>query len=151
MKIVFSLLAAALIGAGAYYALTRPAAPVYVEKREASGNPILGIAASSDDPYDQLITFDGETFVPEDITIKKGARVRFLNASDDEVWPASAVHPTHSIYPEKRAEDCLGSAFDACRGLKKGEFFAYTFNYTGEWRFHDHIRAYHTGSVTVTE
>lgn len=138
-----------LVGVGLIF--LRPSAPGYSERSEATGNPQVGVAASSSDPFDALITFTGEAFEPAELTIKKGTRVRFLNASDTVTWPASAVHPTHSLYPEKRAEDCLGSAFDACRELNKGEFFDYTFNYTGEWRYHDHSHAYYTGAVLVTE
>lgn len=151
MKMAFGLLGAIVLAAGAFMLLNREAPAPYVELREDSGNPVVGAAASSSDPFDTTITFTGDAYEPEDLTVQKGTRVRFLNASDQETWPAGAVHPTHSIYPEKRAEDCLGSAFDACRGLKKGEFFDYTFNYVGEWRFHDHLRAYYTGAVTVTE
>lgn len=131
--------------------LQRNDAPAYVETTEASGNPRVGDAASLTEPFDATITFTGEKYEPSELTIQKGARVRFLNASDVETWPAAAAHPTHSIYPEKRAGDCLGSAFDACRNIKKGEAFDYTFNYVGEWRYHDHSHAYYTGSIIVTE
>jgi plastocyanin len=151
MKIAFPLLAIGLLVAGGYFFMNKAPSPAYVERSEAPGKPVVGKAEDSQDPFDITIIFTGEVFEPSELTVTKGTRVRFLNDSEDEVWPAGAVHPTHSLYPEKRPEDCLGSAFDACRGLKKGEFFDYTFNYTGEWRYHDHIRAYYTGVITVTE
>lgn len=152
MKIALGLLAAAALVGGAFILFTNETPPRYVERQGAPGNPVVGLAASSDDPFDATITFTGEAYEPAELTVTKGTRVRFINASDDtETWPASAVHPTHSLYPEKRAEDCLGSSFDACRNLKKGEFFDYTFNFTGEWRYHDHAHAYYTGSIIVTE
>lgn len=116
-----------------------------------NGNPVIGSVDADADTYDIVVRFDGELFDPKNIEVQKGTRVRFLNESDTDVWPASAVHPTHSVYPEKSESNCLGSSFDSCRGLKKGEFFDFTFDYPGEWRYHDHIRAYKTGSVTVTE
>lgn len=98
-----------------------------------------------------VITFTDAGFVPSSVTVKKGQTVRWMNNSGAEVWPASAVHPTHSIYPQKSASDCLGSSFDACKGLKKGEAWDFTFNYVGAWRFHDHLHASKTGVVNVTE
>lgn len=98
-----------------------------------------------------VITYTDAGFVPSSVAIKKGQTVRWENNSGSKVWPASAVHPTHSVYPQKSASDCLGSTFDACKGLQKGESWDFTFNNVGEWRFHDHLHAYNTGSVTVTE
>lgn len=98
------------------------------------------------------IAFTDEGFVPREVFIKRGDIVRFTNESKTlESWPASAVHPTHSIYPEKTKGDCLGSAFDACRGLKPGESWDFRFTEVGEWRFHDHIHASKTGVVTVSQ
>ena len=98
-----------------------------------------------------VITFTDAGFEPSQVTIKKGETVRWMNNSGSKVWPASAVHPTHSIYPQKSASDCLGSSFDSCRGLAKGEVWDFTFNNAGTWKFHDHLHASKTGSVTVTE
>lgn len=98
------------------------------------------------------ISYTNEGYSPSEVDIKVGDTVRFSNdSSDQETWPASAVHPTHSIYPEKNEDDCLGSSFDACRGLKPGESWEFTFNEIGEWRFHDHIHASKTGVVNVSE
>lgn len=99
-----------------------------------------------------VISYTNEGYASSTVNIKKGETVRFMNDStDQETWPASAVHPTHSIYPGKTDNDCLGSSFDACRGLKPGESWDFTFNEVGEWRFHDHIHAAKTGVVNVSE
>ncbi len=105
------------------------------------------------DSYDALISYTEEGYSPSSVTITKGQSVRWTNdaTTDVETWPASAVHPTHSIYPETTGDDCLGSAFDACRGLKKGGVWQFTFNEVGEWRFHDHLHPSKTGVVIVTE
>lgn len=118
---------------------------------QTDGRPEVGRAADGTGSYDVLVTFDGETFSPSELEVEKGTRVRFLNESDIEVWPASAVHPTHSIYPEKDDSNCLGSSFDSCKRMVRGEYFDFTFAYAGEWRYHDHIIAYKTGVVLVTE
>lgn len=118
---------------------------------ELPGKGIVGNVTSDIDQFDITIEYTKDGFVPRDVSIAQGTRVRFLNTSDEETWPASGIHPTHSLYPEKESTDCLGSSFDSCAALKNGEFFDFTFYYTGEWRYHDHIHAYQTGSITVTQ
>jgi plastocyanin len=133
------------------YLTRQNSAPIYNEPKAAPGMGITGAAEDGTDSYDIEIVFDGETFTPSELTIKKGQRIRFFNGSTIDIWPASGVHPTHTLYPEKESTDCLGSSFDACRNLAPGDFFDFTFNYVGEWRYHDHSHAYYTGSITVTE
>lgn len=125
-------------------------APTYQPSNaELPGKGVVGNAESDVDPFDTLIEYTDDGFKPRNITTTEGTRVRFLNTSSEETWPASGIHPTHSLYPEKESTDCLGSSFDSCRALQNGEFFDYTFYYEGEWRYHDHIHAYQTGSITV--
>ena len=63
------------------------------------------------------------------------------------------MHPTHKVYPGSDIEKC-GTAeesniFDACRGLKEGESYEFTFNEKGSWRYHDHLNIKNTGSIIV--
>ena len=118
--------------------------------QEMPGRGVTGTAASDTDPFDVTITYTDEGYAPSDITVTKGTRVRFINASNEPTWPASGVHPTHSLYPEKESADCLGSSFDSCRPLQPGEFYDFTFYYEGRWPYHDHLAAYNSGSITVT-
>lgn len=97
------------------------------------------------------ISYTENGYEPAEVTIKKGQAVRWVNNSSAEMWPASAVHPTHSIYPQKSDSDCLGSSFDACRRMSPGESYEFTFNERGDWKFHDHVRPSKTGIVHVTE
>lgn len=86
-------------------------------------------------------------FFPASIMVKKGTTVIFLNGRGSDVWPASAMHPTHALYPTKGG--CIGSAFDACRALKTGESWSFTFNIAGTWKYHDHLNPKSFGSITV--
>lgn len=100
-----------------------------------------------------VITFDGEAYSPREVTINRGQTVTFTNQSEKRTWPASAVHPTHTVYPGSSIQKC-GTAdadmiFDACRELQEGESWSFTFTETGEWRYHDHLNASITGSITV--
>ena len=110
-----------------------------------------------DPEFHALISYTDEGFVPESVNIERGQTVRFVNNASAETgtWPASAVHPTHTIYPGSGISKCdtseQSSIFDACRELQPGEFWEFTFTEAGEWRYHDHTHAYHTGAVIVAE
>lgn len=82
-------------------------------------------------------TNDGYT--PKDVTINKGDIVSFVNESDEYHWPASDLHPTHGVYPE----------FDPLRPVAPGEEWKFKFDQVGVWKYHDHIRANKTGTITV--
>ena len=82
----------------------------------------------------------GDTaYAPANVTIKLGDTVKFVNDGAADRWPASAIHPTHEIYP----------AFDAKRPIRPGESWSFTFDQKGTWRYHDHLRPTTFGSVTV--
>lgn len=85
------------------------------------------------------MTEDG--FVPEHITVKKGTKVRFVNKDKYAHWPASDLHPSHTIYPE----------FDPKKPIKAEDQWSFTFERVGDWAMHDHIAPYMTGIITVVE
>jgi len=84
-----------------------------------------------------VILINDEGFVPEKLSVKAGTTVVFQNAGVKPHWPASNFHPTHTLYPEPGG--CIGSKFDACRGLKSGETFSFKLNIPGRWAIHDHL------------
>ena len=90
---------------------------------------------------DRIVEIEGEGFIPQIITIRKGETVVWVNKGGGYYWPASNIHPTHKIYSE----------FDPLEPLAPGEAWAFTFEQTGEWRFHDHLGPSRGGTVTVIE
>lgn len=86
-------------------------------------------------------------FNPSTLTINAGETVTWINKGSSQAWPASAVHPSHNAYPESGG--CLGSKFDACRRLKQGESYSFTFNQKGTWKYHDHLSPGDTGTIIV--
>lgn len=86
-------------------------------------------------------------FSPATLTVNQGDTVVFITKDSEAHWPASAVHPTHNAYPESGG--CIGSKFDACRGLAQGESFSFTFNEKGSWKYHDHLNLGNTGTIVV--
>lgn len=95
------------------------------------------------------VNFTSSGFVPKSVEISLGDTVRWINNSSRDVWPATAIHPTHTIYPEKSTDDCLGSSFDACAKIAPGSTWEFTFNEEGSWNYHDHLNAGKRGTVIV--
>ncbi len=85
------------------------------------------------------ITRTQDGYEPKDIVITKGDIVSFVNESEEYHWPASDLHPTHGVYPE----------FDPLRPIAPGEEWKFKFDKVGVWKYHDHIRANKTGTITV--
>ena len=91
------------------------------------------------------ITLSG--FNPSTLSINSGETVTWINKGSSQAWPASAIHPSHEVYPESGG--CIGSKFDACKGLKQGESYSFTFNQKGTWRYHDHLNPSSIGTIIV--
>lgn len=86
-------------------------------------------------------TLTTEGFVPNELYVLRGGTVVFINQSDHPFWPASNLHPDHSIYSE----------FDPREPIDVGKEWAFVFEKPGIWGFHDHVRSYYTGIVHVSE
>ncbi len=113
------------------------------KKSETVSKPV------AESPASVVVKITGNGFEPLEVKIKKGGSVVWVNESGLDAWPASAVHPTHGVYPQKGG--CLGSAFDACRRLADGEKYEFRFDHVGAWKYHNHLNPSMTGAVTVVE
>lgn len=116
-----------------------------------SGPGSSGVAPRTPDEYTVEITENG--FSPSSLTIFRGDRVKFVNIGSSPSWPASAVHPTHKVYPGSNIEKCgtveENLIFDACEGLAPGEDYTFEFNEIGTWSYHDHLHANLRGTIVV--
>ena len=100
-----------------------------------------------------IIIFTDSGFSPNLLTIKLGETVTFKNESSKPTWPASAMHPTHKVYPGSDIEKC-GTAeeskiFDACRDIPAGGSWSFGFDNVGTWGYHDHLDASKFGKIIV--
>jgi plastocyanin len=89
--------------------------------------------------HDVVLTKDG--YSPNEITIKKGEAVTFSTSENAFFWPASNIHPSHSIYPE----------FDPKTPIDSTETWTFVFNNIGSWKYHDHLNPIFRGVVNVLE
>ena len=121
-------------------AAATPAAPA------ATASPGPGPTPASlltDGPARQAILkviFRGDEFDPKRIEIEMGQAVRFVNESNDNLWPASNLEPTHEIHPQ----------FDAGAPVLPGGAWELAFEKAGFWRYHNHLDPSQSGLVVVT-
>ena len=83
-----------------------------------------------------IVNKDG--FSPQSLTIKRGETVIWINQSGDTVTVNSDPHPTHNLY----------------RFLNRGEFpssssVQVTFEQTGIYVYHNHLKPSQTGTIIV--
>ncbi len=90
-------------------------------------------------PSTKTVTYTASGFSSASAAIKAGDTVVFKNTSGQNFWPASAIHPTHALYPE----------FDAKRAISSGGTYSFTFTRTGSWKYHNHLNPADTGTITV--
>lgn len=86
-----------------------------------------------------VLTKDG--FEPKKLSIVLGDTVVFKTTAEKEFWPASDLHPSHSIYSE----------FDPKAPVSAASTWQFTFAKLGEWKFHDHLSPLYRGVITVLE
>jgi plastocyanin len=92
-------------------------------------------------------------FSPDSLTVKAGDTVTFLAVDGAGRWPASAVHPTHTVYPGSGIQKCStsekDSIFDACGGVPNGQSWSFKFDEKGSWNYHDHLDSKVFGKIIV--
>lgn len=81
-----------------------------------------------------VVRYDGFSFKPQEIKVRAGAKVFFVNESTEQrpMYVASDDHPTHENY----------QGFDTAAVNQKfpglSESFSFVFDRKGEWGYHDH-------------
>ena len=100
-----------------------------------------------------VITYTDQGYSPASVTIKKGDTVVWKNESAKDMWPASAMHPTHTVYPGSGFEMCNTSEqpniFDACATISPGNSWSFKFLQLGSWKFHNHLLPTNFGTINV--
>lgn len=111
------------------------------------------VYAHGEDGNTYTIVMNDEGYDPTDIEIAVGDTIEFKNEGSLARWPASNIHPTHSVYPGTHIDNCseemTEEMFDACDELTTGESFSFTFTEPGNWRYHDHITPELNGQISV--
>src|SRR2546421_517242 len=83
----------------------------------------------------QNIEMSQDGFSPQQITINSGDSITFVNKDTTDHWPASDLHPTHTIYPE----------FDPKQAIHPNSSWSFTPKRSGTFKFHDHLNPHKKG------
>ncbi len=78
-------------------------------------------------------------FTPAKLSVKKGAKITFINTGLKAHWPAAGLHSSHDL------------VYDSKKKINPGESFEFTMDKIGEYRFHDHFNDDFVTEVEVTE
>lgn len=156
MKKLLWLVVLVLVVWGVYSLLNSPEAVApeqnvseNTDVNQETGGEMEGIVADEG----VVITYSDTGYSPNSVTVKVGDTVTFKNESSKNMWPASAMHPTHVVYSgtslSEHCPDTANTAFDACKGYAPGTQWSFTFTKAGEWKFHDHLTATNFGTIVV--
>ncbi|MBI5457396.1 hypothetical protein HY971_01580 [Candidatus Kaiserbacteria bacterium] len=156
------IIALLIIAAGAWWFTSQPAAvPTADNSTQLSGETnttptgdtgtlVGGDAVVDTTPTSAVVTYNGSSFSPSEVTIKKGGTVTFNGPST--MWVASGPHPEHTNYDgTTRNAHCAAGAvpsFDQCAA---GTSYTFTFDKVGTWPFHDHRSVGAFGKIVVVE
>lgn len=149
-RLLTGIVISVLILVGAYFFVS-------VGSVQQSGNSIKVIPTGSSVTEEQhTIEITSAGFFPKIVTIATGDTVTFINKDETGHWPATDLHPTHTVYPGSDIKTCFGGTeeeksqiFDSCKALQKGESYSFTFNEVGTWDYHDHRNANLVGTIIV--
>lgn len=89
-------------------------------------------------PKPQIISVTDNGFIPQEITIKAGSTVTWINNASGAVNISSDPYPLNNAYPPLN----LGN-------FNKGEDLSLTFNKTGKYYYHNHIIPPQKGVIIV--
>jgi plastocyanin len=136
---------------------TQPTSPAQTNQAPLPGSN--GQVPSGPEPQVQnsqnenVITYTDSGYSPSTLRVKIGETVTFKNESSKSMWPASAFHPTHTVYSgtslDEHCPDTAGTAFDACKGFLPGSSWSFKFTKAGTWKYHDHLNPGATGTIVV--
>ncbi|MCH7730572.1 cupredoxin domain-containing protein [Patescibacteria group bacterium] len=133
LKIILASIIGILVIVGVFFVFNRKK-----ESRTKQSSPVIS-AEEAESLANYVIKMTPGGFSPSTINIKKGETVAWINEDSQFSWPASDIHPTHLIYSE----------FDPKEPIASGEGWLFTFEKTGQWNFHDHLRPRWVGTVIV--
>lgn len=103
-----------------------------------ASSPQVSASPSASPAAKNIVKIESAGFVPQNITVKAGEMVTWVNNDSVNHNVNSVVHPTHLVYPPLN----LGL-------IKPGEEKSLSFPKAGTYKYHDHLNPSVTGSVTV--
>jgi plastocyanin len=146
-----------VIVAGAAWYFLQPSATNNVQTNvtETGSAAEAGTSTSTTTPATNntvTVLYGANGFSPSTVTIHTGDTVTFVDNGADQMWVASAPHPTHTGYDgTSESVHCAAGysgplPFDQCSA---GTTFSFTFTKAGTWAYHNHFNSSAHGTVVV--
>ena len=152
-NIILILIALIIIAIAIFFSLNSKISFTSSENSNSQQNQNSQSQNSAQTSEENIIEMSSSGFSPSTLTIQQGKKVVFKTIDNSNHWPASAMHPTHRVYPGSDIEKCGTSEestiFDACKGISQGQTFEFTFNEVGTWNYHDHLQPSKFGKIIV--
>ena len=132
-----------LLLAGAAYALTRKSDTTDTSTQSTTTNTTQ-TTTTQPTTSDQnvataaTITYDGNGFSPNKVTVKEGDKVTIKNTSSTVVEFDSDPHPVHTDNTELN----VGS-------ISPGKSMTFMVDKSGTWGYHNHLDSGQTGTIVV--
>lgn len=147
MNKIFAIIILAVIIVGGYFLFSK----TYQETSMPADEQVISQKSAEKAPIKEeiIITYTDAGYSPSSLEIKAGDTVVFKNESSQAMWTASAMHPSHKEYPTTGG--CIGSTFDACKGVQSGDSWSFKFDIVGNWKYHDHLNPKSFGSIIVQQ
>lgn len=154
---VVAIVVAVIVIAGAAWFFLQPTATnnIQVNTNETAGTTTESTTTATTTPATNntvTVLYGTNGFTPSTVTIHQGDTVTFVNNGSDQMWVASAPHPTHTGYDgTTESVHCAGGytgalPFDQCAA---GKNFSFTFTKVGTWAYHNHFNTSAFGKVVV--
>lgn len=149
-KTIVIIFVAVVVVLGSYFLLKKPEVSTPGLNQVTPSATVSAPVTEKSPPAEQnTVIYTDTGYSPNTLRVKTGATVTFKNESSRSMWSASAVHPTHKLYPATGG--CIGSAFDACKGVQPGGTWSFKFDIEGTWKYHNHLSPSDTGSIVVEQ
>ncbi len=161
---ILAVVLVVLVGFAIFWVITGKKSASSEEDVTFSVDEEQNLVIAPGENMERRIEITSSGFSPQTVTIKQGESVTWINKQSNPSWPASALHPTHTVYPGVNYEeggtyggskgcnsegDSKDGAFDPCRGLEEGESWSFTFEQVGSWGYHDHLQLGKFGKIIV--
>lgn len=114
-----------------------PAVPAVTSEPSPSQSAVPS-ASEGATLQENIVEIASSGFSPQNITLKKGGSVTWINSDSENHIVNSAPHPTHTTYPPLN----LGL-------IKPGDKKSLIFPDSGTYKYHNHLNPSLFGSVTV--
>ena len=86
-----------ILGGGYWWWSMQAPAPAPVDTGASTQVPSATDTSGTSAPMSASVTYDGTSFSPPEVTVKKGGTVTFTSTAGN-VWVASGPHPQHTGY-----------------------------------------------------